>query len=60
MRNGTIKHSSKIDFTSDLFKRSHKTDPGFYIMLNVWNGPYDTAEDAREFYAEWRAEARCS
>ena len=53
IKDGTLKHSSEIDFTGDIFERTHAQDPGFYIMFGFWKGPFDKAEDAKDAYREW-------
>lgn len=60
IKNGTIRRSCKIDFTGDLFNRSHKTDPGHYVMFGIWKGPFQTEQEARDAYREWSWEAQYS
>ncbi len=57
---GFLCHSSAIDFSGDLFERSHETAPGYYIMFSVWKGPFDSKSEAIAAYEEWCFEARCS
>lgn len=60
IKNGTVKHSSNVDFSGDVFKRSHDYNPGFYVFFHMWKGPFDSAEQAKEAYREWAWEAKHS
>lgn len=60
IKDGTIRHSSEIDFTDDFFKRSHETRPGWYVMYGMWKGPFEHKSIANDCYQEWAWEARVS
>lgn len=55
---GVVRHSREIDFTGDLFKRSHADNPGYYVYFGMWKGPFETEELAKSAYREWCFEAR--
>jgi hypothetical protein len=60
VKDGTVKYSSEIDFSGDLFKRSHETRPGFYVFFGMWKGPFESAYLATEAYREWAWELKHS
>lgn len=60
MRNGTVKHSSDRDFSQDIFRWTHQTDPGYYVYFGMWKSPFASAEQAKTAYREWAWEARHS
>jgi hypothetical protein len=60
MKDGTIKQSKDIDFTGDFFKRTHATDPGWYVKYGMWKGPFTSKELALDAYREWVWEAKHS
>lgn len=60
IKNGIVKPSDQIDFADDFFKRSHATDPGYYVWFGMWKGPFKSHQDARDAYREWNWEAKHS
>jgi hypothetical protein len=59
-KNGTVRHSKDIDWDHDPFKRTHETNPGFYVWFGLWKGPFDSINDATQAYREWAWEAKHS
>ena len=60
MRNGTVKHSTKIDFSQDIMWKDRQVEPGFYVYFGTWKGPFASQDSARAAYREWAWELRHS